>query len=189
MHLLTLGLAGALAVLAAAVTFWRMPRLPRDSYLLLFAVLPLGASIVGIQIPWLFLISMVAVAIWGMRNRGIGGLPIVVVGVCLNVLVMVLHGGRMPIETSVLARLGEMVSPGTILHGSKDIAVESSPLWMLSDWITLAVRGYSFVVSPGDVLVLTGLLWWLLADRGMRKDKTHAGCSSRTACLAATRAK
>jgi hypothetical protein len=189
MHLLTLGLACAVAASAAAVTFWRTPRMPRDSYLLLVALLPLVASIAGIQLPWLFLLSMVSVGVWGMRNRRVGGIPLVVAGVCLNVLAMVLHGGRMPIETSVLARLGEAVSPGTALHGSKDIAVESSRLWVLSDWIVLSARGYSFVVSPGDVLVMAGLFWWLLADRGMRKDKTHAGCSSRTARLASARAK
>src|SRR5699024_7453085 len=111
----------------------------------------------GLQVPWLFLISMGSVGVWGMRNRSVGGIPLVVAGVCLNVLVMILHGGRMPIETSVLARLGEVVSPGTVLRGSKYIAVESSPLWMLSEWITLSARGYSFVVSPGDVLVMAGL--------------------------------
>jgi hypothetical protein len=181
MHPLTLALACAVAALAAALAFWRAPRMPRAWALLAVALVPIVASLFGLRWPGMFLLSVAAIVAWGVRNRDIAGAPLIAAGACLNVLAMALHGGAMPIDTGVLARLGEVAAPGTVLDGSKDIAVASSPIWLLSDWIALAARGYTVVVSPGDVVVFAGIMWWLLASRRSGKDHEHARHGTRMA--------
>jgi hypothetical protein len=86
------------------------------------------------------------------------------VGLGLNLTVMALHGGSMPITTAQLAELGSAVPAGSILLGAKDIAVDGSPIWWLGDWMTIQRPPYSLTASPGDLLVVAGLARWLFVS-------------------------
>jgi hypothetical protein len=163
MTLLTLYLACALA--GAALSLLLPPRMPRYWLLLAIAAVPQVGSVLGIWIPGMFLVSVGTIFVWCLSNRDIAGVPLVAVGVIMNLLVMAFHGGAMPIRADILAGLGHAVAPGTLLMGSKDIVVESAALWLLSDWLVLPISAITIVASPGDVLVVAGILWWLLFSR------------------------
>jgi hypothetical protein len=150
------------ALAGATLTLWRPPRMPRYWLLLAIAAVPQLGSLLGVWIPGMFLISVGAIALWCLCNRAIPGIPAVAVGVMLNLLVMAFHGGAMPVHAATLAELGQPFAPGTLLMGSKDIVVQSATLWMLSDWLVLPAGVTTFVASPGDLIVLFGVVWWLL---------------------------
>ena len=160
MTILTLYLCCSLA--GAALTLWRPPRMPRYWLLLAIAAVPQIGSLLGIWIAGMFLVSVTAIFIWCLCNRMIAGIPAVAAGVIMNLLVMAFHGGAMPIHAETLARIGYVFAPGTLLMGSKDVVVQSAALWMLSDWLVLPAGATTYVASPGDVVVMVGVIWWLL---------------------------
>lgn len=172
-------LACAMAGGAAAIAFWRPPRLPRGWPLLVVALVPPVGSIFGLWLPGMFLAAMGVLGLWCLWNRSIPGIPIIGLGIGLNLLVMAIHRGAMPIHTDLLAQWGEPAAPGTLLRGSKDVAVASSPLWMLSDWIVVPLGGkYAIVASPGDLLAVFGVAWWLMRSR--QSGKGQSVCSPQT---------
>jgi hypothetical protein len=168
MTLLTLYLAGALV--AAALAIWRPPRLPRYCLLLLIAAVPQLGGLVGIRIPGMFLVTAATILIWCLCNRRIGGIPLLTLGIFLNLVIMAWHGGAMPIHAATLAQIGDAVAPGTLLTGSKDIVVGSTPLALLSDWIVIPAW-IMIVASPGDIIALLGIIWWLLLSHTEEKDQ------------------
>jgi hypothetical protein len=95
----------------------------------------------------------------------------VAVGVIMNLLVMAVHGGAMPIHADTLARIGHSFVPGTLLMGSKDIVVQSAVLWLLSDWLVLPAGATTYVASPGDLVVIVGVIWWLMFSHVKERDQ------------------
>jgi hypothetical protein len=149
----------ACTLICMALAFWRPPRLPRYNLLLAIAAVPQAGSILGVRIPAMFLVSVVAFGAWCLCNRAIAGVPVVALGVMLNLLVMASYGGAMPIHADVLAGLGYAAPAGSLLAGSKDVVVESTYLTLLSEWIV--VPG-PIVASPGDLIAVAGIVYWLL---------------------------
>jgi hypothetical protein len=160
-----------LALAGAALAFWRPPRMPRFWLLLAIAAVPQLGSLLGIWIPGMFLVSVAAIFFWCIWNREIAGIPAVALGVIMNLLVMAIHGGAMPIHAETLARIGHVYTPGTLLMGSKDIVVQSATLWLLSDWLVLPAGVATYVASPGDVVVIVGVVWWLLFSHITEREK------------------
>jgi hypothetical protein len=46
-------------------------------------------------------------------------------------------------------------------------------LWVLSDWIVLPLGRSVVVVSPGDLILVAGVLWWLLMSHQAEKEDTY----------------
>jgi hypothetical protein len=178
MTMLTLSVIGAL--LSGALAFWRRPHLPRYWPLLVVALVPQVGNLAGIRIPGMFFVAIAVIGIWCAYNRGIAGTAMVAAGIGLNLLVMGVHGGAMPIRADILASLGQVVAPGTILIGSKDVVIDTSALWLLSDWIILALGGKKVIVSPGDLIIVAGVTWWLLFSHKPEKDQAHADIIDQT---------
>ena len=173
MAMLTLSMIGAL--LSGALAFWRRPRMPRYWPLLAVAIVPQVGNLVGIRIPGMFFVAIAVIGIWCAYNRDIVGTTVVAVGIGLNLLVMGFHGGSMPIRADILLRaFGVVAVPGTVLVGSKDVVIDTSALWLLSDWIILALGSKKVVVSPGDLIIIAGVAWWLLFSHKPEKDQAHA---------------
>ena len=173
MAMLTLSMIGAL--LSGALAFWRRPRMPRYWPLLAVAIVPQVGNLVGIRIPGMFFVAIAVIGIWCAYNRDIVGTTVVAVGIGLNLLVMGFHGGSMPIRADILLRVfGVVAVPGTVLVGSKDVVIDTSALWLLSDWIILALGSKKVVVSPGDLIIIAGVAWWLLFSHKPEKDQAHA---------------
>ena len=128
----------------------------------------------------MFFVAIAVIGIWCAYNRDIAGTAVVAAGIGLNLLVMGFHGGSMPIRANILATLGQVAAPGTILVGSKDVVIDTSALWLLSDWIILALGGKKVVVSPGDLIIVAGVAWWLLFSHQPGKDQAHADIIDQT---------
>jgi hypothetical protein len=159
MDLLVLFAIGAL--LCGAAAFIRMPQMPRFWLLLAIASVPQLGLLCGVEIAGMGWVSIATVALWGYANRRVPGVAVISAGMLMNLVAMALHGGRMPIHADVLTQLGAAVPAGTILAGSKDIVVDSSPLLWLSDHIVLGSGGHTYIASMGDFVVLLGIVGWL----------------------------
>jgi len=176
--MLTLSVLGAL--LSGALAFWRRPQAPRFWPLLAIAAAPQLMNLVGIQLPWMFFTAIAVIGIWCVYNRAIPGTLVVAAGIGLNLLVMAFHSGAMPIRADVLTSLGYAATPGALLAGSKDIIVHSSALWLLSDWIVLSFKSMEVIASPGDLIIVAGVAWWLLFSHQPEKDRDHANTLNHT---------
>ena len=150
------------ALVGAIVAFGRPPRMPRYWLLLAIAAVPQLGNLLGVWISGMFLVSVGAIFVWCLCNRAIAGVPAIAVGVVMNLMVMAFHGGAMPIHAATLAQIGYAVAPGTLLMGSKDLVVQTAALGLLADWLVLPAGVATFVASPGDLVVLIGVIWWLL---------------------------
>jgi hypothetical protein len=164
----------AIALVCGLIALVRAPRVPRYWLLLIIAAVPQCGLVLGIHIPGMVIVSAICVALWGMANTVIAGLPAAAAGMLLNLLAMALHNGRMPIAADLLARLGTQATPGSALLGSKDIVVDASPLIWLSDHIVLRAGPLDLIASPGDLIVVIGILWWLLASPEPQRSRDHA---------------
>ena len=169
--MLAVALIGALC--SAGLALWRAPQMPRYAPLLAIAAVPQIGSLFGIRIPWMFFIAIAAILVWSACNWPLRGAPIVGLGVGLNLLIMAFHGGAMPIRADVLAAIGQVATPGALLVGSKDVVIESSVLWLLSDWIVIGRGASTIVVSPGDLILVGGIVWWLVFSREVEKENAH----------------
>jgi hypothetical protein len=154
----------SLALTAGLIAFWRQPALPRAWPLLAVAALPQLLSMLGIRGLALFSITTIALALWCWQNRSLSGVWLVSIGIAMNLLVMGLHGGAMPIHSDSLRGLGYNLAEGTVLLGSKDLVVDAALFGFLGDWIVVDWTPIAFVASPGDVLILLGIIQWLLAQ-------------------------
>src|SRR5215212_30690 len=170
MTMLTLSVIGA--VLSGALAFWRRPQLPRFWLLLVIALVPQVGNLVGIRILGMFFVAIAVIGIWCAYNRDIVGTAVVAVGIGLNLLVMGFHGGSMPIRADILLRaFGVVAVPGTVLVGSKDVVIDTSALWLLSDWIILALGSKRVVVSLGDLIIIAGGAWWVVFGHKPEEDQ------------------
>ncbi len=114
----------------------------------------------------LLLLSAAPLACFCWLNRNQPGLALISLGVALNLLVMALNGGAMPISPATLAeQTGLQIAPGTFLPKTKDrvLAEEATALAWLSDRLMLPGPLKSLASwSVGDALLIGGvgtLLW------------------------------
>jgi hypothetical protein len=156
-----------------AVALLRPPLMPRYNLLLLIAVVPQIGSLLSIWIPGMFLVSVAAFCMWCLWNRNIAGVLIVAIGVMLNMLVMASYGGAMPIYSDVLAGVGHPLPHGSVMIGSKDVVVRSASLAPLSDWIVLLSGTRTIIASPGDLIAIAGIAYWLLFSHPIKEGDTH----------------
>ncbi len=125
----------------------------------------------------------------GLNGR-LPGMPLVGLGLALNLLVMAANGGYMPITPEALARagLGHLAlsaEVGSRLMATKDILLPraATRLWVLSDvFVIPAEWPASSAFSAGDVALVVGV--WLFFQRTMaprhsplqltRRENDHA---------------
>lgn len=111
-----------------------------------------------------FLLLLVALAI----NWHTPGIFLMAIGVGLNLLVITANLGRMPVEREAARAVGasrfyeSAAAPGPHRHMR---AEDGARLRWLDDRIPLPWRQ---VISAGDVILVTGAAWWLLAALGSR---------------------
>jgi hypothetical protein len=114
--------------------------------------------------------SQALLLIFAWFNRSRSGFWILGIGLALNLLVITLNGGLMPISPETVAQLAAHAPPqawqvGSRLGGGKDIVlpVAVMRLWWLSDRFLLpAVLPGRVAFSVGDILIAIGvfqLLW------------------------------
>ncbi len=121
----------------------------------------------GVALPMGVLVASYALLIAVVAlNWRLPGMPLVGLGLALNLAVMAANGGYMPVSPEALARAGlghlaAQVEYGAPILGAKDILLprEATRLWWLGD--TLAVPGPAplrAVLSVGDVFLAAGVI-------------------------------
>lgn len=153
--------AGAIAALAAGG--WRGGPRPVLRWVPLLLVsagtlvvveaggVPSGAALAAL------VVADVAVLAFSARNVALAGMPVVLAGVALNVLVTLPNGG-MPVEGDALVRAGVAEPsdlPAIDLGPGRHLEAEDDVLVVLDDRIPL--RPLREVLSVGDVVLATGL--------------------------------
>jgi hypothetical protein len=111
------------------------------------------------------------------RYRNRLGFWLLGIGLLLNLAVMLLNGGLMPISPETVSNLAPEAVPGSWQLGSrlgtgKDIvlAVDQTRLWWLSDRFFLSLPRYQAAFSIGDVLIAAGAFYVLGAWDSTQRD-------------------
>ena len=126
--------------------------------------------------------SQALLLVFAWFNRGQAGFWALGLGLALNLLVIVLNGGLMPISPETLSRLVPDAPPGAWqvgrrLGSGKDVVlpIVVTRLWCLGDRFLLPTWfPYRTAFSLGDVFIAGGAFWflWMLGeDHGERQNK------------------
>ncbi len=97
-----------------------------------------------------------------LLNRHIPGVKLVILGGVLNIIVVLVNGGWMPVSPETAHFVHPERPPaevGVRPPGSKNIVLlkEDTNLWILSDIIRIIVPWRRAAVSIGDVLLVAGI--------------------------------
>ena len=113
------------------------------------------ASRVGDLGPWLYVATTLLVGVAVVRNLGVPGMPLIVIGAISNMAAILANGGFMPTTADALGSLGK--APPTIYSNSAVLADPAlAPLidrFALPPWLPLAN-----VFSIGDVILAAGVV-------------------------------
>lgn len=137
--------------------------------------------------PLILVGSQLLLLVFAWANRRQAGIWLLGLGLFLNLLVIVLNGGLMPIRPHVVMALIPQAPPGAWqvgerLGAGKDIVLpeEATRLPWLSDYFLLPAwspRRAAF--SLGDVIIASGAFWflWSLGGHatGTRGTPSHEG--------------
>jgi Family of unknown function (DUF5317) len=190
--LLTALLAGALVGVIVArkrAGRWRVPAISH-TWLALVAFIPqlflVYLPLTRLTLPdaWAavgVLASQVLLLGFCWLNRRIPGMPLLGVGLAVNLLVMAVNGGFMPISPQTAERLVPAETMATLEIGSrfgwKDILLrpEDTTLAYMSD-VLLPPRAFPYQVafSPGDVLVALGAFWLMAAGAQLPESEKRS---------------
>jgi len=159
---------------------YRVPELSR-TWLVLVAVAP---QLLIFQIPYtagwfsdtwasaVLVISQLLLLGFVWFNRDLVGFRILGLGLILNLLVIILNGGLMPLAPETAQALYPEVSPSVWQIGSRPgmsknilLLYEDTHLAFLSDSILLpAWFPWTRALSPGDLLIVLGVFWLLAVE-------------------------
>lgn len=122
--------------------------------------------------------SQIAFLAFVWINRRLPGMPLLLAGLILNLIVMAANGGWMPITPDIASQLrGEDVTQHYALgdrFGQKDIllAPQSIHFGFLADrFLPPAWFPYKVAFSAGDILIAAGVFWLLARPPGANHTK------------------
>jgi hypothetical protein len=149
--------------------------------LAVLAVVGLGLQVVpvpGRVLPIALLyISFAVLFAFGLLNRRLVGIPLILLGILLNFTVIAANGG-MPVTRSALVASGQQDTLTFLIHdgGAKHhLASGQDVLLPLAD--VIPVRGVDQVVSAGDVATYAGVMWLVAGSMRRRSRKSQRTAS------------
>jgi hypothetical protein len=127
-------------------------------------------------------VALVPAALWAHRRHI--GVWVMYVGLAANLVAILANGGLMPIQRSTVAeaigseRAASYRAGGWVTH-TKDVLVEDGEGHMLAlgDSIVVPVGGNGVVASPGDLVVLAGIV--VLAGEYAWRRQRHRSAAGR----------
>jgi len=137
-------------------------------------------NIPDITVRWIFVLSQFALLLFGWANRKYPGFWLLTGGLLLNLLVIALNGGLMPITPETVQWLRPDAPAGSWQIGErlgygKDIVLPRGEtiLWFLSDQFrAFSSLTYRVAFSLGDVLIALGAFWLLWSTGGLAQKDT-----------------
>ncbi len=131
----------------------------------------------------LLILSFALLLIFAWINRTQSGFRLMGMGLILNLLVIAMNGGLMPISPEVLEALvpeecQAALEVGERLGSGKDVLLATSETWgwglsdrfLLPDWLPTRAA-----FSLGDVLIACGAFWLLWAQGNTQGSRLYKG--------------
>lgn len=112
--------------------------------------------------------SQILLLAFALRNYRVPGFWVLGLGLVLNLLVISINGGLMPISPDTVTHLmlktpSSTWQVGNRLGTSKDIILASKDthLWWLSDCLIVAILNKPIAFSIGDLFISAGIIYFL----------------------------
>ena len=120
-----------------------------------------GESLLGTLLPGIYVLSLLMLLAFLLVNRRVFGVPILLAGLMLNVLVIGANHGRMPADPQALVATGQGSHAEELLRNGTAANVvlmsDLTHLNFLGDYIVLPFLGdVGSAYSAGDLLALAG---------------------------------
>jgi protein-S-isoprenylcysteine O-methyltransferase Ste14 len=139
---------------------------------LIFSLPVTRTNLPDIIVRWIFVLSQLALLYFGWANRKLPGFWLLIGGLLLNLIVIALNGGLMPITPETVQWLRPDATPGSWQIGErlgfgKDIVLTQGEtvLWFLSDHFrSFSNLSYRVAFSLGDVFIALGAFWLFWAS-------------------------
>ena len=113
-------------------------------------------------------VSLVGFLAFVLLNRRLPGMPVLLIGLVLNLAVITLNGGWMPVSPETASHLPGGSPPESAAVGTRVddksilLRAEDTSLEFLADRFLLpAMGGYRAAVSLGDMFIAAGAFWLL----------------------------
>lgn len=181
-------MALALPVLAALVVgvalggrLGNLARLRLRASWLFFAAIALQVvAFPFAPLPWrtdesvaslLWLASYMLLTLAAVLNRRIAGVPVVALGMGLNVIAVTANGGTMPVLPEAMHEAG---GSHTTLNNST-ATPDPHLSWLVDRWAAPDWIPFANVFSVGDVIIAVGAVVIVLAGMGVRLERPSAG--------------
>ena len=120
-----------------------------------------GESLLGALLPGVYVLTLLMLLAFLVVNRRVFGVPVLLAGLMLNILVIGVNRGRMPADPQALVATGqgshaeELIRNGTAANVV--LMSDQTRLNFLGDYIVLPLPGHvGSAYSPGDLLALVG---------------------------------
>ncbi len=137
----------------------------------------------NLSFPQIFLLNLchIALGFIFLLNRHLPGVKWAMCGIALNLIVMVVNGGLMPVTPGNIERIIPTweVEVGGHPPASKNIVLErdETRFWVLSDWIRIDIPGRCSAISVGDIFIIIGMIRFFLFSRPFRAPFAPFSCS------------
>jgi hypothetical protein len=157
--------------------------------LAVLAVVGLGLQVLpapGRTMPLVLLyVSFAVLLAFGLVNRKLPGIALILLGILLNFTVIAANGG-MPVTRSALIASGQQDTLSLLVRdgGAKHhLATTDDVLMPIAD--VIPIRGVDQIVSVGDVATYAGVIWLVVAS--MRRRPRNAERTARRVSMKADR--
>ena len=119
----------------------------------------------------LWLASYMLLTLAAVLNRRIAGVPVVALGMGLNVIAVTANGGTMPVLPEAMHEAG---GSHTTLNNST-ATPDPHLSWLVDRWAAPDWIPFANVFSVGDVIIAMGAVVIVLAGMGIRLERPSAG--------------